>query len=114
DPFNNFGLNADFSIDNLTALQAELGKLTLKANSTNDNKYRLDLGIKGADIDLDLKGDYALQNKGAELDFNLNIKEIGMKTIAAISGENLKDASGNISGEIAVKGDVSSPDYKGH
>ena len=114
DPLGNFGLNADFSIDNLTALKAPFGKLTLLAKSKNGDSYNLDLGIKGDDIDLAIKGDYSLQNSGSELNFNVNLNKIGMKTIATISGENLKDASGDISGKVAVRGSVSSPDYKGY
>jgi hypothetical protein len=113
DPFNNFGLNVDFGITDLTALQAPLGKMTLKAKYESGDNYNLDLAIKGEDIDIEVKGDYALQNKGSELDFMVNLNKIGIKTIAIISGESLNEASGNISGEIALKGDVSAPEYKG-
>ncbi|PWH87207.1 translocation/assembly module TamB domain-containing protein [Brumimicrobium oceani] len=114
DPFENFGLNVDFGISDLTALQAPLGELSLKAKSESGDNYNLDLGIKGEDIDLEVKGDYAFQNKESELDFMLNLNKIGVETIAIISGETLNEASGNISGEIALKGDLSNPDYKGN
>lgn len=114
DPFENFGLNIDFGISDLTALQAPLGELSLKAKSESGDNYNLDLSIKGDDIDIELKGDYALQDKGSELDFLVNLNKIGIKTIAIISGETLNEASGNISGEIALKGDVNDPDYKGN
>lgn len=113
-PFENLGLKADFSIDDLTALKAPLGKLTLKASSDNNDNYTLDLGVKGADVDLAVNGNYSLKNVGSELDFDVDLKKIGMETIAVLSGENLKDASGNISAKIAVEGDVNSPTYKGY
>ncbi|HTO36899.1 MAG TPA: translocation/assembly module TamB domain-containing protein [Brumimicrobium sp.] len=113
DPFENFGLNADFSIENLTALKASLGKLTLKAKTQEVGNYNLDLGIKGSDVDLTVKGDFSPNNKGSELDFNLDLNRIGMETIALLSDNNLKDASGYISGKVALKGDVRSPEYKG-
>ncbi len=113
-PLEKFGLNADFSIDSLTALKAPLGKLTLKAKSKTGGNYNLNLDIKGDDIDLAIKGDYSPQKVGSELDFNLDLKKIGMKTIATLSGESLKDASGNISGKMAVHGNVSSPKYEGY
>ena len=111
---DNFGLNADFSIDNLTALKAPLGKLNLKANSKSGDNYNLNLGIKGDDVDFEIKGDYSAIDSSSGLDFNLNLNKLGMKTIAIISGESLKDASGDISGEIAFQGKVSSPEYKGY
>lgn len=113
-PFENLGLKADFSINNLTALKASLGELTLKAASGDQDNYTLDLGIQSDDIDLTIKGDYSLKNISSALDFEVDLNKIGMKTIAALSGENLKDASGNISGKLAIQGNVSSPEYAGY
>lgn len=113
DPLGNFALNADFSIDDLTALKAPIGKLNLKAKSNQDGAYNLDLGIKGDDVDLTVKGDYAKQRVGNELDFNVDLNKIGIKTISIISNEALKDASGDISGKIALNGAITGPDYKG-
>lgn len=114
DPFNNTNLGADFNITNLTALQAPLGELKLKANSKTGETYNLDLSIQGDDVDLSVKGDYAMRNATSALDFNLDLNKIGMKTIAIISKDNLKDATGNISGKLAIKGSVTDPDYKGY
>ncbi len=114
DPFNNTNLGADFSIANLTALQAPIGELTLKASSKTGDKYNLDLKIKGDDVDLGIQGDYAMRDATSALDFTLNLNKIGMKTIAIISKDNLKDASGNISGKMAISGSVTSPDYSGY
>src|SRR5690606_30286172 len=50
---------------------------------------------------------------GKELDFNVDLNKIGIKTISIISNEALKDASGDISGKIALNGTVMDPDYKG-
>ena len=112
-PLENIGLIADFNINNLTAFETLLGDLTLAAKSDNADKYNLNLGLIGDDLDLAIEGDYSMQDLGSELDFQLKLNTIGMKTIAALSGENLEDASGNISGDIAINGDVSAPDYKG-
>ncbi len=114
DPFKNFGLMADFSINDLTALQAPLGKLILKAKSESGDNYNLDLSIKGQDIDLAVNGDYSLVDIDSALDFKVDVNKIGMKTIAIIAGESLDDASGNISAEITLNGSTSSPKYKGY
>lgn len=114
DPLENFGLKADFGIENLTALEAPLGKLTLKANSESGEKYTIDLGVNGDDVDIALKGDYSAVNTNSGLDFKLDLNKIEMKTIATISGESLNEASGYISGKLAIKGDVSSPKYDGY
>ncbi len=111
-PFGKFGLNADFSIENLTALKAPLGKLTLKA--TKVDNYIVSLDLKGDDVDFLIKGAYSPKNVGSEINFKLDLNKIGMKTIAIISGESLKDASGNISGQIAVQGKMSAPKYEGY
>ncbi len=113
DPFENFGLNADFSIDKLVALQAPLGKLNLIADSKDAGNYNLDMSLKGEEVDLTLKGDYSKQRTGSELDFHLDVTKIAMKTIATISGENLKDASGDVSATMTLKGATTSPNYEG-
>jgi translocation and assembly module TamB len=113
DPLGNFGLNADFSIDELTALKAPFGKLELKAKSNDIGTYNLNLDIKGEDVDVSVKGDYSKQRVGSELDFKVDLNKIGMKTISIISNDNLKDASGNISAKIALHGDITAPKYEG-
>ncbi|MDD4148859.1 MAG: translocation/assembly module TamB domain-containing protein [Bacteroidales bacterium] len=113
-PLEKFGLIADFSIENLTALKTPLGKLTLKAKSKNGNNYNLDLGLIGDDIDLAIKGDYNSQNISSGLNFNLDLNKIGMKTIANLTGESLQDASGEISGEMVIQGNANSPKYEGY
>ena len=113
-PLENFGWSADFSIVNLTALQAHLGTLTLKAKPEIDNNYQLNLSLKGDDVDIELTGDYSRKNSNSLLDFNLDLNKIGMKTIATLSGESLKDASGNISGKMVVQGNTNSPKYEGY
>lgn len=114
DPLENFGLNVDFSITDLTALQAPLGKLELKAISESGENYNVDLSINGDDVDLAVKGDYSMVNTESALDFKIDLNKIGMKTIAIIAGESLDDASGNISAEIALNGNANDPNYKGH
>ncbi|WP_107038164.1 translocation/assembly module TamB domain-containing protein [Brumimicrobium mesophilum] len=114
DPLENFGLNVDFGIENLTALQAPLGKLDLKAKSDKGENYNVDLTLKGNDVDLAVKGDYSLVNIENALDFQVDLNKIGMETIAIIAGESLDDASGYLSAKISLNGSTSSPDYKGY
>lgn len=113
-PLENFGLKADFGIDSLIVMEAPLGNLTLDAKSETGDNFIIDFGVKGDDVDIALKGDYSIVNTDSALDFKLELNKIGMKTIATISGESLNDASGNISGELAIQGKTSSPQYDGY
>jgi hypothetical protein len=114
DPLNETGFITDLGINDLEVLTTPFGQLSLKANSKDNKNFNIKLGLKSEDINLILAGDYASQNTESELDFKLILNKIGMKTISSLSNEALKDASGNISGELAIKGNVSDPDYKGH
>ncbi|RFC53900.1 translocation/assembly module TamB domain-containing protein [Brumimicrobium aurantiacum] len=113
DPFDQLGLNTDFKIEDLAALQTELGNLELQAKSVQSNTYNIDLSLKGKDVNLEVLGDYALNDSLNPLDFKINLNKIGMKTIAGLAGESLDDASGNINGNISLKGSPSEPKYKG-
>ncbi|PKR80774.1 hypothetical protein CW751_08360 [Brumimicrobium salinarum] len=113
DPLDKLGLNADLKIDNLKALQAEIGQLNLSASSKTLEDYNVDLSIQGNHLDIDVNGDYKSKVSENQLDFVANLHQIDLETIAALSNDNLTNASGNISGKIELKGNISSPIYDG-
>ncbi|MUH35582.1 translocation/assembly module TamB [Zobellia amurskyensis] len=112
-PFGATGLVADFKINSLEALQNPLGNLSLKANSTGNAAYDFNLALKEGGADLDLTGDYAASEKGAQLNLDLDLNRVELKTLEAFTQGAIKDSHGAFSGKINVSGTTAAPEYDG-
>lgn len=107
------GIIADVDIDSLSVTGVVLGNLSLDAKSKGDKAYDFDLGLRGGDIDLDLGGDYVAADSGARLDLKLALNELKLKAVEELSGEQIEDAEGSISGNVRLTGTIADPIYKG-
>ncbi|GAK90403.1 hypothetical protein JCM19297_1719 [Nonlabens ulvanivorans] len=107
------GILADLQIKDLHAMEVPLGQLNLDAKSLDGSRYDMNLDIKGADVDLELKGDYEATDTVANLNLDLNINKVNVSTIAGLSDDLLKEGSGSINGKFKVTGTTIDPDYIG-
>lgn len=112
-PFGATGITADLNIDSLAAMEVPLGNLTVNAQWLGDDSYDFNLALKDGGIDLDLVGDYDADPDGAILNLNLDINEIQMAVLTGLSGDQLRDGVGSISGNISVQGTTDDPNYEG-
>jgi len=106
-------LVSDLEIDSLRLLGQLMGKLTLDAASTEGNNYKLNAGLSGPDIQLDMTGNYQARKEGANLDLNLDLSKFALKQLVVLSDSALKEAKGNMSARLSLKGPVSKPEYAG-
>ncbi len=113
-PFGATGIVANFNIKQLTALQNPLGNLSLKANSTGNAKYNFDMALKDGEIDMDLLGDYAASETGANLNLDLMLNKLGLQVLESFSNNAITNTAGNISGNIKVSGTTTNPVYEGN
>ncbi|MEO9891046.1 translocation/assembly module TamB domain-containing protein [Aurantibacter sp.] len=112
-PFGATGLVANFDINNLEIIENPLGTLSLDASSSRYATYDFNLKLKEAGADLDLVGNYAANETGAQLNLDLNLNQIELKTIEGFTSGIIKDSQGAISGKINVSGTPTSPSYFG-
>ncbi len=112
-PFEAPGILGELKIDSLNILENPLGNLSLNATSERLGDYRLALSLKDGGMDLDLKGDFQASETGGIFDVALDLNQIDMEVIAGLSGGELRNASGNISGLIEASGTTSDPQYSG-
>lgn len=112
-PFSATGLLGDLKIDSLTILEIPLGNLSLNASSETLGDYILALSLKDGGMDLDLEGGFKADEAGGTFDIQLNLNQIDMEVIAGLSGGELKDASGFVSGQINANGTTLEPLYSG-
>ena len=114
EPYGQFGLMADLMVDHLSALNVDLGKMTVKAKPLGENSYDFDLALKEGDVDLDLTGDYVATGKEAKLNLDLDINEFKMRALEGFSLGEIKNGNGGFSGKFNVSGSTKNPIYTGN
>jgi autotransporter translocation and assembly factor TamB len=112
-PFGDSGMLADFTIESLEIVDVILGNLDLKASSQNRKKYDFDLSLKGGDADLDLNGDYITAESGAQLNLDLLLNKLNVKTIEGFTENIISESEGNLSGKVKISGTTTEPKYNG-
>lgn len=112
-PFGDTGIIANLSINQLQILKTNFGKLSVDAKSLENGKYDFNASLKEGDVDLDIKGDYFVDNNDANLNLDLFINNFKMKALNTLSLNEIKETSGSFSGDFKVTGKTSDPTYNG-
>ena len=113
DPYGDSGIIAGLTIDSLKILEEPLGQLTIDATSKSRERYDFDLALKGGNADLDLTGDYIAAESGAQLNLDLSLNEVQVKTIEGFAENILSDTEGILHGNIKITGTTTNPEYEG-
>ncbi|WP_231563205.1 translocation/assembly module TamB [Salegentibacter sp. Hel_I_6] len=113
DPLQKIGILAGLEINDLHAMEVELGKLTLNSTPKDDFQYDVGMAIKGENVDLDLTGDFKALDSTTALNMEMNINRINMKTMEAFSAGAITNGEGSLSGNLSLGGDTANPEYSG-
>ena len=113
DVFGNAGIVADLTINQLKALDVDLGTLSLDAKSLGGTSYDFNAKMKEGEIDLDLTGDYVARGETANLNLDLDINRFNMKALEGFSLGEIKETDGSFSGNFKVTGTTAEPIYTG-
>ena len=112
-PFEDLGMIADLSIEDLKVIEVALGKLSIDAKSKGGGNYDFNLDLQGEEVNLALKGDYVANETAANLDLNLDLQKLGLPLIQQFIPNELKESKGNLSGQVKIKGTTLNPEYSG-
>ncbi|ALJ06829.1 hypothetical protein APS56_11295 [Pseudalgibacter alginicilyticus] len=112
-PFQETGVLANLSVNQLKVMEVNLGTLKLDAKSLGGKSYDFNAKLKGGEINLDLKGGYIARQTGANLDLNLDINQFNMKALTGFSQSNISEADGTFSGNFKLTGTTEQPNYEG-
>lgn len=113
EPFKDMGVIADLNISKLSAMDVDLGKLSLNGKSVDGKNYNLEARMKGGDVDLDVNGNYIADIDGAKLDVDIDIKTFKMIALTGFSQGEIIGNSGDISGKFNVSGTTINIKYEG-
>jgi hypothetical protein len=112
-PFGAIGLMGNLKIDSLKALDVPLGNLNLNATAKSLGDYVLALQLRDGGIDLDMNGEFIASESGGEFDLTLDLLKAEMTKIAALSQNQISEASGYLQGKISASGKTIEPVYQG-
>ncbi|TPN84486.1 translocation/assembly module TamB domain-containing protein [Aquimarina algicola] len=113
DPLQNIGVSANLKINQLSIANTSLGDLMLEASNKGGSTYNLNIGVKGKNLDMSIKGSYLAQKEGSNVDMSLNLDRLEMTLIEEFTKSSISNLSGNLSGNARIQGTLNNPDYKG-
>lgn len=106
--------NGNISIPNLSIYETPLGNLAGNVFNKDDNEYGIDLKLTENNNDLQLSGVYYLEPvRGNNLNMNLSLAALQMKSLEGLTFGNLKGSSGYLSGDLKINGLISAPKING-
>ena len=104
----------DLTLNNLAFLKDTIGDVNVKVNNNTQNVFATNVTITGRGNDVNLTGNYYLkQADSSNFDFNLNINRLPFKTIEAASMGSITQATGDLTGKVAINGTVNAPNVDG-
>lgn len=104
----------DLTLNNLAVKKDTIGDVNIKVNNNTENVFATNVTISGRGNDVSLTGDYYLKPaNNSNFNFNLNIKQLPFKTIEAASMGAINQATGNLTGNVAISGTTKAPAVDG-
>ena len=103
--------DAVIQISELEMYETPIGTLDLKANTQANKRIATQIQLSGNENSMDITGSLHPSNK--DLDFNVNIGQLQMKSVQGLSANAIEDAEGFISGNLSIKGKTDAPQVIG-
>lgn len=113
DPFNKLGIIADLTIDKLGVKNQLLGDLKFTGQPLALDAYALELGLNGADINLDINGNYKSNAASSNLNFDIDLKKINLNLVERFFSEQVSETTGTVFGKVKLGGTMSQPSLEG-
>ncbi len=102
---------SDLKIDKFAFRGEAVGDIALKINNKTANSLAINMKLTGEGNDLNLAGNYKTDN--GNIDLNLDIDHLNVKSIQGFSMGNLTEGKGALSGQFKITGNVAEPKVNG-
>ncbi len=103
---------SDLNIIDFNFKADTLGNIAIKVNNETANSYAANVAITGNGNQVNLNGIYKTTN--SSFDMNLAIERLNLKSIQGFTLGNLKESTGYIDGNLAIKGTTTAPQVLGN
>jgi hypothetical protein len=105
-------VTADMKVSDFSFKGDTVGNIALKVNNQTENAFALQASVTGKGNQVDLDGMYYTTPE-SRFDMNLNIVNLGMKSIEGFSFGAIRNSSGNITGALKITGTTAAPAIRG-
>lgn len=103
-------IDASVYVNNLKAFNYPLGNLSSKIENKDNQTFSTFLSLQGEGNNVQVYGDYYLQPvNNNDFDLTLLIKPLTLESVQGLTFGALKNSSGSINGELAIKGTMDKP-----
>jgi len=102
---------SDIKIDDFAFKGEPVGDIAVKVDNKTNNLLNANVTLSGEDNNVNLTGTYAIAD--GNLDFNLDLNKLNIKSIQGFSMDNIKEGSGYLSGNFKITGNASAPKVNG-
>lgn len=102
---------SDLKVDQFAFRGEPVGDITIKVDNKTNNLLAANVTVTGQDNDVNLNGNYKIDD--GNLDFDLNLKKLNIKSIQGFSMGNIKEGTGYLAGNFKITGNASSPKVNG-
>ncbi len=108
-----YGLVADLQIADLIVREITIGNLTINAENPSAERFDIEVKLSGSENNVSATGYFIPKGGDNSVSIKTDITSLSLKTFEAFSMGNITEASGNLTGSIAVEGNASSPEITG-
>ncbi len=106
-------VTSDLQIKDFNFKADTLGDIAIKVNNQQANTFAANVDITGKGNEVKLAGLYHTNQPDNNIDLNLNIVKLNMKSIEGFTLGSLRNTTGDISGQIKIAGSPSAPNVNG-
>ncbi|RYE28450.1 MAG: translocation/assembly module TamB, partial [Sphingobacteriaceae bacterium] len=104
---------SDLNIKDFNFKSDTLGNVAIKVNNQQANTFAANIDITEKGNEVKLNGLYYTDRKENNLDFNLDIVKLNMKSIEGFTLGNLRNTTGDLTGRMKITGSPATPRVNG-
>jgi hypothetical protein len=108
----NIVFTSDLTIEDFSFHGDTVGNIALQVNNEKVDTYAADMKITGDGNEVNLNG-YYYAGEQNNFDLNMDIAHLNLSSVEGFTSGYLDDASGNISGDLSIKGTLDDPAVRG-
>lgn len=101
------------SVTNLVVMMQPVGNITGTAQKQGDDLITGKIDLTGNGNDVQLTGNYFLNDRENQFNADLAINRLNVTTLQGFSQGQLKNSSGNITGQVKLNGKFNNPQWNG-
>ncbi|WP_394775586.1 translocation/assembly module TamB domain-containing protein [Flavobacterium sp.] len=102
---------SDLKIDQFAFRGEPVGDIAIKVNNKTNNLLAANVTLTGEGNDMKLTGNYKIDD--GNLDFNLDLNKLNIKSIQGFTMGNISDGTGSLDGNFKITGNASAPKVNG-